>query len=355
MAAPEQRVSTLTPSSSPDPSALPMPELPTPEGQRATPGAGARAGATPGRALSARVRRHGRVPSRQRTLPLDSGRRDAPVRLRAASPRRRRARHRRVGPDRPADDRRVAAAARHAAEGDRRPGLGHPGDAQEVREQPAGARGRHRELPAAAAQGGRHRRGVALGREAHERHQPDHQADRLDRLCRAAAARQRHPHRDARRCGGGEVPGRRRAAAGDAPDRQAVRRADHLAHQGDGRTRHRREARAAGRPLQAAHARQDDRLPRLGDAERARRGRGHPHPRQGIDQRAVPRAPARHPRVSRGGTAALPQVHPRALRHGARHRARPARARPRRSTRRCPRSSRSRTRSSPSRTRSNTS
>ena len=37
MAAPEQRVSTLTPSSSPDPSALPMPELPTPEGQRATP------------------------------------------------------------------------------------------------------------------------------------------------------------------------------------------------------------------------------------------------------------------------------------------------------------------------------
>ena len=53
--------------------------------------------------------------------------------------------------------------------------------------------------------------------------------------------------------------------------------------------------------------------------------------------------------------AAVPEVHPRAVRHGARHRARPAAARRRRSTRRCRRSRRSKTRSSRSKTRSNTS
>ena len=91
------------------------------------------------------------------------------------------------------------------------------------------------------------------------------------------------------------------------PIAQAVPQLDHLAHQGDGGARHRREARAAGRPLQGADARQDDRLPRVGHAERARRGRRHPHPRQGVDQRAVHRAEARHPRASRsrscGGSA----------------------------------------------------
>ena len=56
-----------------------------------------------------------------------------------------------------------------------------------------------------------------------------------------------------------------------------------------------------------------------------------------------------------GGAAAVPQVHRRAVRHGARHRARPAAARRRRSTRRSRRSSRSRTRSSRSRIRSSTS
>ncbi len=64
---------------------------------------------------------------------------------------------------------------------------------------------------------------------------------------------------------------------------------------------------------------QDHRLPRLDHAERARRGRGHPHSRQGIDQRAVPRAAARHPRVPGGGAEAVPEVHRGALRHGARH------------------------------------
>ena len=53
---------------------------------------------------------------------------------------------------------------------------------------------------------------------------------------------------------------------------------------------------------------------------RARRGLGHPNSRQGIDQRAVPRAAARHPRLPRAGAEALPQVHRRAVRHGARHR-----------------------------------
>ena len=41
------------------------------------------------------------------------------------------------------------------------------------------------------------RRGEPHRRPAHERHQPDHQAGRLDDLHRHPAARQRHPHRDA--------------------------------------------------------------------------------------------------------------------------------------------------------------
>ena len=105
------------------------------------------------------------------------------------------------------------------------------------------------------------------------------------------------------------------------PIAKALAQRDHLAHQGDGRARHRREAGAAGRPLPAAGPRQDHRLPRLDHAERARRGRGHPHPRQAVDQRAVHRAAARHPRLPGARAEALPQVHPRALRHGAGHRA----------------------------------
>ncbi len=64
---------------------------------------------------------------------------------------------------------------------------------------------------------------------------------------------------------------------------------------------------------------QNDRLPRLDHAERARRGRGHPHPGQGIDQRAVHRTAPRHPRLSAGRAEALPQVHRRAVRDGPRH------------------------------------
>ena len=62
---------------------------------------------------------------------------------------------------------------------------------------------------------------------------------------------------------------------------------DHQPHQGHVRARHRREARAPGRPLQAAAQGADDRLPRLDHAVGARRGRGDPHPRQGVDERGV--------------------------------------------------------------------
>jgi type II secretory ATPase GspE/PulE/Tfp pilus assembly ATPase PilB-like protein len=58
-----------------------------------------------------------------------------------------------------------------------------------------------------------------------------------------------------------------------------VRRAGDLAHQGDVGARHRRAPRAAGRPLQGAQGRARHRLPRLGDAERAGRGRGAADPR----------------------------------------------------------------------------
>ena len=51
-----------------------------------------------------------------------------------------------------------------------------------------------------------------------------------------------------------------------------------------------------------------------------RRRRGHPHPRQGVDQRAVPRAPSRHPRIPRDRAEAVPEVHRRAVRDGARDR-----------------------------------
>ena len=144
-------------------------------------------------------------------------------------------------------------------------------------------------------------------RQADRGPESGHPAGRHDALFGDSAPRQRHPHRDAGRCGAREVPDRRRAAGGDAADRQALSQHDHLARQGHGGARHRREARAAGRPLQGADGRQEHRLPRLDHAERPRRGRRHPYPRQGVDQRAVPRAAARHPRASRktscGGSA----------------------------------------------------
>ena len=60
-----------------------------------------RAGAAARRALSARVRRHGHVPDRPRAVPVDSGRSDAALRLRAVPPRGQRAHpgDRRLRPD----------------------------------------------------------------------------------------------------------------------------------------------------------------------------------------------------------------------------------------------------------------
>ena len=254
-----------------------------------------------------RVPRHESFPDRSGAVPVDSGRPDAALRVRAVSPRRQGHRHRRVRSDRPADDRRAARAARDPGPRDGRRALGDRVDPQEERKLAAGARRGHRRVPDPAAQGRRRRRGQPHGRAPDERHQPDHPAGRLDDLHGDPAPRQRHPRRDAGRWRLREVPDRRRAAAGDAADRQALPQLDHLAHQGDGRARHRREARASGRPLQAARAGQDDRLPRLRHAERARRGLGHPYSRQAVDQRTVHRAAAGDPRVSRarscGGSA----------------------------------------------------
>ena len=214
-----------------------------------------RAGATPGRALPARIRRHGHVPDRSGSLPLDPGRPDAAVRIRSVSARRQNTLDRRLGSHRLADDRRAGRVARHANQGRRRPAIGDRVDPQEERELAARARGRHRELPTATAQGGRERRRQPHRRTPDERHQPGHPPRGFDDLHRDPAAGERYSHRDAGRCGVCEVPHRRRAAGGDAADRQAVPQLDHLAYQGDGRARHRREACAAGRALPPADAR----------------------------------------------------------------------------------------------------
>ncbi len=77
----------------------------------------------------------------------------------------------------------------------------------------------------------------------------------------------------------------------------------------------------AGRPLQAARAGPHDRLPRLDHADGPRRGLGHPHPGQGVGQRRVQEPEPRGRGLRRRDQEEAPQVHPRALRHGARHRA----------------------------------
>ncbi len=224
-------------------------------------------------------------------------------------------------PTRSADDRRAVGGARHAGQRHGRRALGDRGHAEEERKLAARARRSHRGIPDPGAQGRRRsRRGQPHRRAPDQRQQPDHPPGRLDHLHRDPAPRQRHSHRDAGRRGACEVPHRRRAAAGDAADCEALPQLDPVAHQGDGRARHRREARAAGRPLPPQGARQDHRLPRLDDAERPRRRRGDPYSRQAVDERAVHRAAPRHPRVSRGRAEALPQIHPRAVRHGAGHR-----------------------------------
>ncbi len=132
----------------------------------------------------------------------------------------------------------------------------------------------------------RHREPVA--RLDQRRLEPGRQARALDRLRRPQGRRQRHPPRDAPGRPRGPLPRRRRARARRHARRRGALRAGDLARQGHERARHRRAARAAGRPLQARAQGPADRLPRLGDAERARRGRGAAHPRQaGADRRAA--------------------------------------------------------------------
>ena len=119
---------------------------------------------------------------------------------------------------------------------------------------------------------------VRVGRRGRQhRGAPGH----LDALRRAQGGRERHPPGDHRRRAHHQVPHRRRAHLGAERAGQRARRAGDLAHQGDVGARHRRAPRAAGRPLQGAPAarRPRDRLPRLGHAERLRRGRGAADPR----------------------------------------------------------------------------
>ena len=88
----------------------------------------------------------------------------------------------------------------HGARDGRR-ALGHRGHAEEERELAARARRGDRRIPDPGPQGGRGRRGQPHRRAPHERQQPDHPPGRLDDLHGDPAARQRHPHRDAGRCG----------------------------------------------------------------------------------------------------------------------------------------------------------
>ncbi len=236
-----------------------------------------------------------------------------------------------------------------------RGGLGDPGGPQAQPGHAARARAGLGVVQDPAAARRRERRRGPVDRQDPGRPVADHPPRRLDDLRRPQPPRLRHPHRDARQRGGDQVPHRRRPAAGDEADRQGAPLHDHQPHQGHVGARHRREAGAPGRPLPREDRRPLDRLPRVDHALRARRGRGHPHPRQGEPLEAVRLAAARRAGLRREGAVALPPLHPRALRDGARHRARRARARRRRSTPRSPRSRPRKTRSSRSRTRSSTS
>ena len=141
------------------------------------------AGAAPGRALPARVRRPRAVQHRSRAVPHDPGGPDAALRLRAVPPRRADARHRRVGSDRPADDRR---ARRCCSATPIKVTVGTPSAIQAILKKSesshARARGGDRELPAAAPARRRRRRRSAHRRQADGRLEPGHPAGRHDDL-----------------------------------------------------------------------------------------------------------------------------------------------------------------------------
>ena len=161
--------------------------------------------------------------------------------------------------------------------------------------------------------------GHGRGEAAPER-EPDRAPRRLARPRRPRPPRLRHPHRDEGPRGPRQVPDRRRPLPRPRAPRQAAPRHDHQPPQGDVGARHRGEAGAAGRALPAAGQGTHDRLPRLDHAVDARRGRGHPHPRQGAAPRRVPQPAPRRPGLLRGRPAQAPQVHHRALRDGGRDR-----------------------------------
>ena len=117
-----------------------------------------RARAQARRAVPPRVRRHGRVPDQPGTLPRHPGRPDAALRVRAVPQGGQRARHRRLRPDQPPDDRRGQRRAEDADQGDGRRAVGHPVDPQEERELAARPRQRQRGPAAAGAQGRQERR-----------------------------------------------------------------------------------------------------------------------------------------------------------------------------------------------------
>ena len=97
---------------------------------------------------------------------------------------------------------------------------------------------------------------------------------------------------DVRRFAAGEVPHRRRAAAGDGADCARASPDDSVAHQGHERAGHRGAARAAGRTFPGALQGPADRLPRLHHADGAWRKCRAARAGQRVDEREVQEAVA---------------------------------------------------------------
>ncbi len=132
------------------------------------------------------------------------------------------------------------------------------------------------------------------------------------------ARRERHPPRDRARATWPSSTGSTACCNHVAHGRRArARRAGDFAHQGDGRTGHRRAPRAAGRTLQGALARPRDRLARLGHAQHLRRGRRAADPRQAGAVRSPAGPDADFARLRQRHDRRDPAPVARALRHAA--------------------------------------
>ena len=212
--------------------------------------------------------------------------------------------------------------------------LGHPVDPQEERELAARARGRHRGLPAPGPQGrGRRARDLTVERLTSDNSPIIRLVDST--VFTAIQRRASDIHI--------ETAGRRGASSSTASTACCSRRCGRSPSSSHSAIISRIKVMAEldiaekrvpqdGR-FKLRVPRQDDRLPRLDHAERARRGRGHPHPRQGVDQRAVHRAAGSTSSASRSwscGASASTSASPTAWCSSP---GRPARARRRRSTR----------------------